>query len=119
MVKRVALAITIHKLHWHNKECERIRRRKNKARRHSNGAQRNAKRYRDGACIFCGTSENLTLDHVLPLKFGGKNCPGNYQTVCGWCHERKTVTENKIISALENGFARVEPLVRRGGRNER
>lgn len=38
---------------------------------------------RDGyKCVVCGTSEDLTLDHVVPVALGGLNDMDNLQTMC-------------------------------------
>lgn len=38
---------------------------------------------RDGhACVLCGTSEDLTIDHVYPRLLGGDDGEGNLQTLC-------------------------------------
>lgn len=45
---------------------------------------------RDGRkCLKCGTTEGLTIDHVIPLSIGGKNSTSNYQTLCGKCNVEK------------------------------
>jgi len=45
---------------------------------------------RDGhACVVCGTSESLTLDHIFPWSQGGCDDPGNLQTMCQSCNSRK------------------------------
>lgn len=35
------------------------------------------------ACAYCGISENLQLDHKIPLTRGGSNAPCNLQWLCG------------------------------------
>ncbi len=45
---------------------------------------------RDGhRCRACGSTENLTIDHVTPRKHGGGNEEANLQTLCGPCNSRK------------------------------
>lgn len=45
---------------------------------------------RDGyRCVSCGTQENLTLDHIVPLARGGDNSFGNLQTMCFGCNNAK------------------------------
>jgi 5-methylcytosine-specific restriction endonuclease McrA len=45
---------------------------------------------RDGhKCVYCGTKNNLTLDHVLPRSRGGDNTWKNLVTCCGSCNLRK------------------------------
>lgn len=40
-------------------------------------------------CVFCGATENITLDHVIPLSRGGRHSVGNLQALCFSCNHRK------------------------------
>lgn len=42
-------------------------------------------RYR---CVHCGSTEHLTIGHRVPVIFGGRNTPGNYQTECQTCNTK-------------------------------
>lgn len=45
---------------------------------------------RDGnKCLHCGTIENLTLDHIIPLSKGGSGKIDNLQTLCQPCNLKK------------------------------
>lgn len=45
---------------------------------------------RDGyACRYCGSVENLSLDHVKPVSRGGGDQPSNLVTCCRSCNSRK------------------------------
>jgi 5-methylcytosine-specific restriction endonuclease McrA len=45
---------------------------------------------RDGnKCIYCGSHDDLTLDHVLPKSRGGKTNWDNLVTACRRCNSRK------------------------------
>jgi hypothetical protein len=45
---------------------------------------------RDGnACRWCGSSEQLTLDHVIPQAAGGSDATDNLQTLCRSCNASK------------------------------
>ncbi len=45
---------------------------------------------RDGySCQYCGTSKDLTLDHVVPKSKGGKSSWTNLVTACKHCNSRK------------------------------
>lgn len=42
---------------------------------------------RDGfACVYCGSTVKLTLDHVIPHCEGGSNCHSNLVTCCHACN---------------------------------
>jgi hypothetical protein len=40
-------------------------------------------------CLCCGSTENLTLDHINPVKLGGKNSLDNLQPLCKSCNSKK------------------------------
>lgn len=45
---------------------------------------------RDGrACRYCGSGENLTIDHIVPKADGGTNDPRNLQLLCAPCNATK------------------------------
>lgn len=45
---------------------------------------------RDGyACLKCGATEDLTLDHVHPWSLGGPDTAENLQTLCRSCNSSK------------------------------
>lgn len=43
----------------------------------------------NGACVYCGTTKNLTLDHVIPRSRGGKTDWTNLVTACKSCNSKK------------------------------
>ena len=46
---------------------------------------------RDGAaCAYCGTTERLTLDHVIPRSRGDSNKAKNLVIACGRCNTSKS-----------------------------
>lgn len=41
-------------------------------------------------CVYCGVyAESLTLDHLIPEKFGGDSDAENLVTACSSCNQRK------------------------------
>jgi 5-methylcytosine-specific restriction endonuclease McrA len=42
-------------------------------------------------CVFCGTTENLTIDHILPKSTNPKarGLLANYQLLCYDCNQKK------------------------------
>lgn len=41
------------------------------------------------ACHYCGTTEALTIDHIVPRSLGGTNTLSNYLTACHSCNASK------------------------------
>ena len=45
---------------------------------------------RDGnKCLVCGTTTNLTVDHIIPFSKGGRTEESNLQTYCKSCNSSK------------------------------
>lgn len=54
---------------------------------------------RDGnVCVVCGGNENLSIDHIRPVRHGGSNDFNNLQTLCVSCNSRKGSKFSKRIS---------------------
>lgn len=54
---------------------------------------------RDGyQCLKCGTYDNLSIDHIVPLSKGGLKKRFNLQTLCNDCNNEKG---DKIISYVK------------------
>ena len=59
-------------------------------RRPINGAIRIQVFERDAfRCVKCGSWENLTVDHIVPVVAGGAHHLDNFQTLCGSCNAAK------------------------------
>lgn len=46
-----------------------------------------------GRCVYCGSTENLQIDHIIPFSKGGATTLENLQLLCGKCNIEKS---NKI-----------------------
>lgn len=53
-----------------------------------------------GHCKYCRDTENLTIDHKVPLCQGGSNTLSNYQTLCKFCNETKSGLSHKQVMYL-------------------
>lgn len=53
-------------------------------------------------CIWCGSTERLTLDHIIPIMDGGTNDQCNAQTLCYSCNVWKLnfVDKPRYLAAL-------------------
>ena len=54
-------------------------------------------------CLCCGSSENIEMDHVVPISRGGCNWPSNFQPLCVHCNRSKATksTDYRSICQLE------------------
>lgn len=76
--KRLAALVRGDDHHW-KKPHERIRHRLR-----FTAYQRRA--WADDACLWCGDTENLVLDHIMPIAAGGTCIRENAQTLCQPCN---------------------------------
>jgi hypothetical protein len=45
---------------------------------------------RDGkTCVLCSTTDDLTLDHIVPWSHGGPDTVGNLRVLCRSCNSRR------------------------------
>jgi 5-methylcytosine-specific restriction endonuclease McrA len=55
----------------------------------------------DKVCPYCLTTDNLSIDHILPLSRGGTHTEDNVELVCLSCNIRKgTKTKEEFIEFL-------------------
>ena len=40
-------------------------------------------------CIYCGSDEDIQVDHIIPLARGGSQWPANQAPACGTCNRQK------------------------------
>lgn len=48
-------------------------------------------------CRFCGSTEDLTLDHIHPWSKGGQDTLENLQTLCRTCNSKKGVRLGAVV----------------------
>lgn len=51
--------------------------------------KRDFRRLFQNRCFTCGTEDELTIDHIIPLSRGGNHGIGNLQILCKSCNSRK------------------------------
>lgn len=80
-----------HEWHWaRGLKLRRVPGYTPRGRRHIPDDLRMAVYERDGfLCLHCGTTENLSLDHIHPYSRGGQDTLDNLQTLCRPCNSRK------------------------------
>jgi 5-methylcytosine-specific restriction endonuclease McrA len=63
---------------------------------------------RDGnKCVYCGASENLTVDHVIPKSRGGHHTWDNLVTACMKCNNKK---DNYLLEEIGMTIPKIPKL---------
>ena len=98
--------------HKDNKEAYRLYSQKRRARKanaagHYTQEQLQARfDYHGNRCVYCGSEEDLTIEHLIPLSGGGTNWPANLAPACKSCNcgkgNRKTFVEFKAEKSQPN-----------------
>lgn len=72
--------------------------------------------HRDGSkCVRCGSTNDLTLDHLLPQSAGGPHVPENLRVMCRACNSARPVAGPGLDADLEKeGFTLKSLFVRFG-----
>lgn len=56
-----------------------------------------------GSCAYCGATEKLTIDHIVPFSKGGAHRLSNFQPLCAACNRAKSdKTEEEYFVRLNN-----------------
>lgn len=50
-----------------------------------------------GYCLFCGSEESLTIDHIKPVSKGGSDNIENLQCLCWDCNSKKGPNKNEMV----------------------
>ena len=71
---------------------------KGPARRATNFTATQRVAWLDNSCVRCGATENLSLDHIIPVAAGGASIKENAQTLCQPCNIKKSVREDRQMA---------------------
>jgi len=52
-------------------------------------SKKDLKKLYSSNCVNCGTHENISLDHIIPISRGGRHSVGNLQAMCRSCNSSK------------------------------
>ncbi len=58
---------------------------------------------RDKVCIYCGSAEDLTIDHLTPLARGGPHQQDNLAVACRRCNSRKSTKTYEEFKEASDG----------------
>lgn len=53
------------------------------------------RRLYNSACAFCGATEKITMDHIIPISRSGNHSIGNLQPLCRKCNSSK---KSRLVS---------------------
>jgi 5-methylcytosine-specific restriction endonuclease McrA len=54
---------------------------------------------RSGCCVFCGSKEDITVDHIIPISRGGPHVLSNLQPLCMSCNcAKRDMTMDEFIT---------------------
>lgn len=74
-------------------EQARAKQHRRRARKKQNGIYeilpKELKRLYASNCVFCGSNEQITADHIVPINRGGRHSIGNLQPLCFKCNSAK------------------------------
>lgn len=53
-----------------------------------------------GACVRCGSKDDLTVDHIFPQSIGGTHAKQNLRTLCRSCNSGRPVSGQALLDDL-------------------
>jgi 5-methylcytosine-specific restriction endonuclease McrA len=64
--------------------------------------------YHENKCVYCGSREDLQIEHQIPLARGGTNWSSNLVPACGTCNRSKgTKTPKEFLDSVRTGWGSV------------
>jgi len=82
-----------------DKEKARSYAKARRARKFGAGGKLTAKEWQEiqkkygNKCLCCGSTEKITIDHVIPISKGGLHVKSNIQPLCNICNSKKHTKE--------------------------
>lgn len=59
-------------------------------------------------CRYCRSTENLTIDHKIPISQGGTHAISNLQCLCKRCNGIKSGLSHKQVQQLMKWFLEIQ-----------
>ncbi len=56
---------------------------------------------RDKSCMICGSNKNLCIDHIIPVRLGGKSTLENMRVLCKSCNTKEGHTYRDLDPKIE------------------
>lgn len=94
-----------------NPESKIEHKHRRRARLYNNGVYEVSAKFlrnlRNSPCVMCGSTDNISVDHIVPVSRGGRHAEGNLQPLCGLCNSSKsnrTMMEWKLALQKSGGI---------------
>ena len=68
------------------------------------------KRLYNSPCAFCGATEKITMDHIIPISRSGNHSIGNLQPLCRRCNSSK---KSRLVSEYKYYLSKLKAVNQR------
>ncbi len=90
-----------------NRQSQREYGHKRRAKQRANGVylitKNELNKLYNSTCLYCGSNQSITLDHIIPIARGGTHSIGNLAPACKKCNSSKS---DKTIQEWKRGATR-------------
>ena len=65
-------------------------------------------------CLMCGSTENVHIDHIIPISKGGRHAIGNLQPLCKPCNTAKSnkyMIEWRAVNDLSEKYQQIKSAI--------